>query len=87
VCRCGWSLYNWYFWFIGPIVCFTSAQFLWAKYCQPLLLWPSSIISPILLWNIFLGSYEVCDSNDFWCDISLNHHDLLWLYHCCHLKD
>lgn len=73
----GWSLYNWYPWLIDTTVCFTSAQFLWPKYYQPLLLWPASIISPLLLWNIFPTSHEICDSSDFWCDICLNHHAII----------
>ena len=73
----GWSLYNWYPWLIDTTVCFTSAQFLWPKYYQPLLLWPASTISPLLLWNIFPTSHEICDSSDFWCDICLNHHAII----------
>ena len=51
-CRRWQDLYNWIPWLIHSVVCLTSAPLLWTTCYPSLLLWPASIISPLLLRHL-----------------------------------
>ena len=76
-CRRWQDLYNWIPWLVHSVVCLTSAPLLWTKCYPSLLLRPASINSPLLLRHLLPTSDKIRDSSDFWCDLHLNHHDIL----------